>query len=605
MPLFWLSLAFLIGILCGEVADLPLRFWFGMALASLASLLMRWRAERGLPPAGGSHLPPAAALILILCLGGARSQASRPPDGPGFVAWYNDTGVEMAVVGLVVAPPDQRDTYTNLRVRVERLRPAGEVIHTTARGLLLAQAPTGGWSYGDRVVLSGALETPPADEEFSYREYLARQGVYSFMPNAGGAVLESGQGSPLLRSLFALRAQAREVIYQIYPDPEASLAAGILLGIETGIPEHVREAFRETGTSHVIAISGFNISLLAGLLMAVFGRLLGLRRGAVAAAAGVGAYTVLVGADAAVVRAAIMGMLAILARRTGRRQTALNSLAFAAALMALANPLILGDVGFQLSFAATLGLVLYADPFSEGFIRLSRRYLPEDRARRLAGPVGEYFLFTLAAQLTSLPVTVYHFRQISISSLAANPAILPAQPAVMVLGGLAVVIGLLAPPLGKLAGLLAWPFIVYTTRAVEFFAGLPSGVWRLGEMAPGVVILFYGLLVVLTFPPARLRAWRGTMTPSAPLVGMALVAVLVWRTALAAPDGLLHMTLLDVGQGDGLLIETPSGRFMLVDGGPRATLLSDALGRRLPPGRRRLDTLVVAAASEEQLGGLA
>jgi competence protein ComEC len=162
---------------------------------------------------------------------------------------------------------------------------------------VLAQLPPGGWSYGDRVVLEGALETPPSNEEFSYRDYLARTGVYSFMPNAAGAVLESGHGSPLLRALFALKARALDVIYQIYPDPEAALAAGILLGIETGIPEAVRDAFRETGTSHVIAISGFNISVLAGLFTAGFGRLLGARRGAAAAAAGLAVYAALVGGD--------------------------------------------------------------------------------------------------------------------------------------------------------------------------------------------------------------------------------------------------------------------------------------------------------------------
>ena len=164
--------------------------------------------------------------------------------------------------------------------------------------------------------------------------------------------------------------------------------AGILLGVETGIPRPVQEAFKDTGTSHIIAISGFNITILSGMLATGFGRWLGPRGGGVAAGVGITAYTILVGADAAVVRAAIMGGLSLFARQVGRRQAGLNSLAFCAAMMALFTPKILWDVGFQLSFAATLGLVLYADPLTGAFIRWSTRFLPEAMANRLAGPAG-------------------------------------------------------------------------------------------------------------------------------------------------------------------------------------------------------------------------
>jgi competence protein ComEC len=174
----------------------------------------------------------------------------------------------------------------------------------------------------------------------------------------------------------------------------------------------------------------------------------------------------------------------------------------------------------------------------------------------------------------------------------------------MILGGLAVTLGILSPSLGKLAGLLAWPFLLYTTRMVEFIASIPSGAWQLGETAPGLVILFYGLILALTFPPAWLKPRRVSFAPGIPLGLVATLTVLVWRSVLAAPDGRLHLTLLDVGQGDAILIETPAGRSILVDGGPSAIALSDALGRRLPPGHRRLDYLVVAAGAPEQVGGL-
>jgi competence protein ComEC len=175
---------------------------------------------------------------------------------------------------------------------------------------------------------------------------------------------------------------------------------------------------------------------------------------------GTSIYTVLVGANAAVVRSAIMGGLSIFARQVGRRQHGLNTLALTAAVMALFNPMILGDHGFQLSVAATLGLILYAEVFSEAFKSLMARRLSEETATRVTRPVGEYILFTFAVQLLTLPVMAYLFNRISLVALIANPLILPAQPPVMILGGLAVLLGLVYYLLGQLAGYLALPVVV-------------------------------------------------------------------------------------------------------------------------------------------------
>ena len=208
--------------------------------------------------------------------------------------------------------------------------------------------------------------------------------------------------------VYKLRTQALNRVYQLWPDPEASLLAGILLGIETGISDQVQKAFRETGTTHIIAISGFNITIIAGLFSRLFSRLLNPRQGALAAGLGICLYTMLVGADAAVLRAAVMGVLSIFARQIGRRQHGINAAALASLIMALINPQIPWDISFQLSLSATLGLILYADPLSGWFVKTCSRVLPAEKAQRLAGPVSEYVLLTFAAQLTTFPVMIYH-----------------------------------------------------------------------------------------------------------------------------------------------------------------------------------------------------
>jgi len=462
------------------------------------------------------------------------------------------------------------------------------------------------YQYGEVVRLRGQLSTPPEGGDFSYRDYLARQGIHAYMSRVKVTRLPLPRlGKPLLRPIYDLKDKALARVYEIFPDPEASLLGGILLGVDTGMSAEVQQAFRDTGTAHIIAISGFNITILAGLLIRISRRLFKGRLNFLPAVVGIAVYTLLVGAEPSVVRAAVMGGLGILAHELGRRQFALNSLAFTAVVMCLGNPFMPWDVSFQLSSMATLGLILYAQPFEAWVTRLISRFTLPARAEKIAGVVSTYVLFTLAAQLTTLPIQAWHFGRIPLISLPANVLILPVQPAVMVLGGLALLGGLIYLPLGRLLGWIAWPFSAYTIRVVEILNKLPHGVIVLEDFSFLFLVGYYLVLFLLTFQRSRnLKLLRTAARPALLVSALLIVAVLTWRSAFATPDGRLHLTFLDVGTADAVLIETPSGRFILVNGGPSPTTLSDNLGRRLPPFHRRLDWLVVASPLEEQMAAL-
>jgi len=647
VPLFWLSLAFLCGDVLGWWARQPMRTWWSLAgIAGLLAATVALANRLGWLSRLGRRIPPLARCIspwwppndetslpgfiipwlpLVLLLGAARAQVFAPATPqPGQLAWYNDRQLRFVVEGVIQSDPEWRDAYTLFELQTGRLRPADELTFSDADGSLLARLPPGGdWRYGDRLRLEGYLYTPSENEDFSYKSYLARQQIYTLFTCGGcltcddrplescARLIERDQGNPLKSAIYALRRRLLQTIYRLFPDPEASLLAGILLGVETGISPQVLEAFRLTGTAHIIAISGFNITIVAGLFVWFFGRLFGRWRGMLAAWVGIAIYAALAGASASVVRAAIMGGVSLFAIRLGRRQSGLNSLAFVAALMAVFDPNILWDVGFQLSFMATLGLVLYADALAGWFTRVASRWLPLDSARRLAQPVGEYLLFTLAAQATTLPLMLYYFHQISLVSLLANPLALPAQPPLMVLGGLAALLGTVWLPSGQLAAYLAWPWLVYTIRLLEFLAQSPAAALNVGRLSPWLVAAFYVFLFVITGWGGRLRTWlRPRLSEPSPRLGwllnglLALLAVVIWQRALAAPDGRLHLTLFNVGSGDALLIQTPTGRNLLVDGGPSQNALAEALGRRLPFGQRQLDYLIVAGSGEPQLAAL-
>ncbi len=610
LPLVWFSLAFLAGIVFASLVSLHLYTWMGLFVVSLLLIVLS-RVVVPRFPAWPSYFSTFTFVLLTaFALGAARYQLSVPRFDAFHIAFYNDRDYDLFITGTVSEPPDYRDNYTNLRLDVSQVDTGDRSL--PAEGLLLARVSNNQvFHYGDIVRLRGSLRTPPEDEDFSYRDYLAAQHIHSYMTNADVTVLPGRGGNLVYVALYEFKDKALENIYRLFPDPESSLLAGILLGVDTGLTRELQDAFKNTGTAHIIAISGFNISIIAGLFVILFSRFVGSRRGTLLAIIGIIFYTILVGGGAAVVRAAIMGSLALFAKQVGRRQAALNTLLAVALFMCLWNPLYLWDVGFQLSFFATLGLILYADPFSQFANRIITRYFPASAGEKFAQLFSEFVLLTLAAQVTTIPIMAYHFQRISIVSFLANPFILPAQPAVMILGGLAVLVSLVWFPLGQIAAWITWPFVVYTIRMVELFNQVPHGTIFLGELSIVFVILFYAVLFAVTFGGPRLTTWFASVKRDpirvplwTGLVVLTLALLLVWRAAAAVPDQYLHLAVLDVGSADAVLIKTPTGKHVLINGGPSVTTLADELGRRLPSFNRKLDWLIVAGTEEDDVAAL-
>ncbi|MEJ2748727.1 MAG: ComEC/Rec2 family competence protein, partial [Anaerolineae bacterium] len=419
MIVVYAGIAWLTGIWLASVVDWPLAYWLALAGVAAAGVLLLRRYEQ------------ARTVVLIgigLGLGGARYVTAVPTITESHIAYYNDGG-KLTFTGIVSDEPDVRDRFTNLRLSVDTLtlpdgtsRPVhGQVL---IRAFRYPEIP-----YGARLEVTGQLETPPEFEDFSYKDYLARQGIHSLINTPRLTILAENEGSPVKQTILAFKARAQATINQIIPDPQAALLSGILLGNDNGLSPELAEAFRITGMTHIIAISGFNIAILIAIMVSVSEPLLG-RRGSVAfAVGGVTLYTILVGAAASVVRAAIMGSIYLLAGRLlGRPNFAYASLFVAGFLMTAVNPFTLWDVGFQLSFTATLGLMLYADPFTQWTRARLLRWLDRDVVRQIMGIITESVLITLAAQVLTLPLMAAYFGQLSLISLPANALILPAQP---------------------------------------------------------------------------------------------------------------------------------------------------------------------------------
>jgi len=524
-------------------------------------------------------------LLAVLAGGGWRYTAiQQKPFTPNDIAYYNDQE-KVSISGVVCSDPQHNERSIRFTLCVDQMeRPEQRKL----KGKVLVVQRNGEWKYGDRVTIYGIPQTPGENEEFSYKDYLAQRGIHSLMEYPYVKWIASGQAGWVKSGLFALRQKAYHLIQDFLPQPEAGLLSGILLGIETDIPYELEKAFQDTGTAHIVAISGFNMAILAGIFLKGFRKYLSIWWAAVLAILAMALYTVLVGGAPAVARAAVMSCLAMSASLIGRGQSGMYTLALTAAVMCLFNPLLIGDAGFQLSVTATLGLVLYADRLMNWFRNLAGKILPEQVVERITGPVSDYFLFTLAAQVMTLPVVLYHFERLSLTTLLANPLILPVQPLVMILGGIAVIVGLVIAPLGQLLSYIVWVPLYFTNQIVTWLAGFPGGVVVLGEVSLLTVVGMYLLIFFL----ASKKKDPGILEQRKPilLLGVMVTAVfLVWNAVLLRPDGQLHIWILDDPNAGVVLVKTPAGKRILINAGERANSLSSELNQHLPVLDRKID----------------
>jgi len=615
LPFFWMALACTVGIISAAILQWPGLVWLlGMVLCLVAwvltlvlpkSLTFTYRLK--MLTRSNKRLP-GVILLAIFFTGAWRYTASQPEINARHVAYYQDRGM-VQLVGIVVEPVDYRDWQTNLTLEVESLILHDESLTPVGpeeiSGRVLVQVDPGSeWAYGDHIRVAGELRKPTESADFSYADYLARKGIYGLVPYAQVERLQSGLGNPIRSFLYRLRDKSFTILHQLYPSPESDLLSGILLGRDQGLSEEVQEAFRRTGTTHIIAISGFNVAILAGIFSGIFTRLLGRKWGTLAALGAISGYTILVGGDAAVVRAAIMGSLGVFGGLFGRRQNGLNSLGLASLGMMLINPNIPWDIGFQLSLAATSGLVLYAQPLEEKCVQWMKQWLPEEKAQKLMGPLSEFFLFTLAAQMMTLPIVAYYFSGISWVTLIANPLILPPQSLVMILGGLSLLFGLFLPGLGHVFAFLTLPLVRYTIRMVSWLGSWPGSDWALPEFSALWLLFFYGVLFVLTLIPKEQQKNLAArvLSPQAGLLVVFSLVVFVWNLVLTHPDEYLHLTLLDAAGT--VLIQTPNGHAVLIGGGPSNAQLRQNLDQMLPAQDRSIDLLVVGSTTQDDLVAL-
>ena len=435
---------------------------------------------------------------------------------------------------------------------------------------------------GDRVRLEGVLRVP---DDPGFAEVLRHRGIAAQL----GLDVFTRLGpshSPFVRTTQSAREIAGRSIERVFPPTEAGLLLGLLLGDDSKLDPGLERDFRASGLSHLLVVSGGNVAMVLVPVLAATALLRLSRWPKFALSFGaVAFFTVLTGAEPSVLRAGVMAGLALVGVLIGRPRTTASILAAAVLSLLVVDPWLAWSVGFQLSVTATAGMVALASTLADR----AGRFLP----RPVAAAAGA----TLSAQLGVTPVLLFYFDEVPLVTLPANLAAFPLVAPSLLLGAVAAGAGLVWLPLGKALGAVA----LVPMRALELIAD-HLGKAPVGYLSAkgGPFVLLGGSVLVVAITVWIRTGWRPPRT--ATVLSLACLPVVVWASALGSgPPAGLTIRVLDIGQGDSILVTSPAGATILVDGGPEERTVATQLAAL---GVKRLDMVIATHPHADHVAGL-
>jgi competence protein ComEC len=564
-----------------------------------------------------------AAGVAVCVLAGCRAHSLAPVAGLLVIAGASLGHARLAAIDAparALHPGDRLEAHAWLseRPRASRFGSSAElqIASGAAKGAhVLARAPVrfrwpGGGTPGTSLKVAGLLERPhdSAGATFDYSAYLRRRGI-AYELRLERLEPDGQPRSDIAGAIDSLRRRAETGVGAGLSSSNADLANGMILGEDQAISQQTLDDFRRSGLAHLLAVSGQNVMLLGALalpLLSLAG--LGVRGRLVAVGALVAIYVPLAGAGPSLQRAGVMGGAGLAAALAGRPASRSYAVLLAAAATLALNPRVAGEPGWQLSFAAVIGIALLVPP------------LRHTLSRALPGWLAEGIAVTSAAALATAPLLAHLFGSVQLVALPANLMALPVVAPIMWLGMIQAALGALGGPALVSAGWLGsldGPLLAYLRWIARWFGDAPHGQATIGLRSPLSVAMAYVALASIAVAlrtiarsvesraPAWAAAWRRLPRRRRVATATAVVAVLAltgWHfTAPPGPPHQLTISFLDVGQGDATLIQDPSGAAVLFDGGPPEARTARLI-RNL--GVKRLSVVVATHQSRDHQGGL-
>lgn len=410
-------------------------------------------------------------------------------DGPAPEVFEKQINQKISLSGIIIDEPVKSEN--NIKLLVETKDNAGKT------KILLSTKIDKNYQYGDEIIFTGKLEKPKnfitnQIKEFDYINYLRKDDIFYIMPYPKIDILSRDHGNFIKSALFSIKEKFDAAINSAIPAPENILMGGLNLGERSSFSPSLRQSFINTGTIHIVTISGYNVTLVAEWIM----KILGFLPISFAMGAGIIAiflYIILTGGTQTAIRAGIMATLALLAKTTGRMYDISRALALTAVIMIFINPFILAfDVSFELSFLATLAVIFLSPKIEKYFSWIKWRWL------------RDIVSVTSAAYVFVLPFILYKMGNLSLVALPANIAILPFVPATMILGFITGFAGLISNVIAIIPGKIVYILLHYELTAISFFSHLPFASLSIPNFPFFLVVLIYAIFFYYLFKKTEL-----------------------------------------------------------------------------------------------------
>ncbi len=469
-------------------------WWFIGLMASGVALLLFWKNKK---------FRIVVLLGLFLFLGLWRYSIGLPTDSLDKIWHYN--GQTVAAGGIICNEPDIRQNNQKLEICAFK---TGELTFVFGK-ILVTTNLYPSYNYGDELEITCQLQAPEKFQGFAYDRYLARYDIYSVCYYPKIKLISSNRGNFLYKSIFKFKNKVRGVMNYGLSEPESSLAKAIILGDKKEIPADLRGIFSQAGISHIAAISGMHISIMAALIMGLMLNIgLSRKKAFYLASLFLIVYIIFIGLPASAMRAGLMGFLVLWAMNLGRLNKLTNSLVLAGAVLLIINPKLLrDDIGFQLSFLAVLGITYFyplLDKWTEGLIKKYNNFLKAPMA---------LINITLAAQIFTLPLLAYNFSQISVISPVSNLLVLWSLPILIVFLLSAIILSFIFYGLSVIFFLPALILLKYIIAISEWLVKIPYAYIEIDYLWWGWMIVYY-VIVIWTVVRLKRKSWTETETIS-------------------------------------------------------------------------------------------
>ncbi len=480
----FIILCFTGGVALRSFLNIGLSFTFFVFLLAFAILVFGFLSKQ-------KNILWITIFILSIAFGLLRFDVADMKRGDPILESF--VGKAISMEGVIVDEPSERENGTNIVVELDNVFIDGKKFEVNSRAIIFTSSYPS-YQYGDKILIKGRLAKPKnftnkiGGKEFDYVSYLWKDNIFYQIFRPRIKLEDKGEGNFIKEELLKFKHAFLGNISRVIPEPAASLLGGLVVGAKQSLGKKLLDDFRSVGIIHIVVLSGYNVTIVAEALMSFFSFLPSMAS-ILLGSGSIILFAVITGGGTTIVRASIMALLVILARATGRTSEITRALFVAGFIMILFNPKILiFDISFQLSFLATLGLILFPPLLEKYFHFVPTRF-----------QLREFALATISTQIFVLPILLYNMGQLSLVSLPVNLLVLMFIPLTMLFGFLTGMIGFLSVVLSMPFAFLTYGLLAYELKIVETFSALPFASVQINNFPLWLMFAMYGLYGLIIY----------------------------------------------------------------------------------------------------------